>query len=390
MRVLFTCAAEHGHFNPHLPLARALRDAGHAVGFAMPESFRARVGHAGFAALPVGMDRAETATEIARRFPEWSTVRGRDLLRFALVNIGARITAPATLPHLVAATREWGADLLVHGPGMFAGPIAASLAGIPSVNQSWGPLLPLGELRPATDAVAELWRQNGLEAPPLGGLLDRPYLDVCPPLLQSADIEELPIRQLMRPLAAVPVGTEGLPDRMAAMPHPQTIYVTLGTFFNHLTKHFLAILDALADEPVNVVVTVGYDQDPAVLGPQPDHVMVERYIPLSLLLPHCDAMVTHGGSGSVLAALSYGVPMLVVPLGADQFHNAERCVASGAGRSLASENMRPEAIRGEVAQLLERPDCRRAARRVEEEIASMPAPDEIVPMLERLVFGGAE
>lgn len=390
MRVLFACAAEYGHLHPHLPLARALRDAGHEVGFAIPQPFCARVEQAGFVALPVGMGRAETAPEIARRFPEWRTIGGRDLLRFALVNIGAHISAPTTLPGLVEAIHGFGAELLVHGPGVFAGPLAAELADIPSVNQSWGPLLPMHELRLATDAVGELWRRNGLDPPSMGGLLDRLYLDVCPPSLQSAEVETLPMRQLLRPVAADPVGSEGVPDWFATLAPRPTVYVTLGTFFNYLTKHFLAILEALADEPLNVIVTVGYDQDPAVLGAQPDHVRVERYIPLSLLLPHCDAMVTHGGSGSVLAALSHGVPMLVVPLGADQFHNAERCVASGAGRSLAAEDLGPEAIRSEVAQLLERPECRRAAGRVQEEIATMPSADEVVAVLEGLVSGRPE
>ena len=47
-----------------------------------------------------------------------------------------------------------------------------------------------------------------------------------------------------------------------------------------------------------------------------------------------DAVVTHGGAGTTLGALAFGVPLLVLPQGADQYANAERVVAAGAGRQL--------------------------------------------------------
>ncbi|MEO8572101.1 MAG: nucleotide disphospho-sugar-binding domain-containing protein [Chloroflexota bacterium] len=57
-------------------------------------------------------------------------------------------------------------------------------------------------------------------------------------------------------------------------------------------------------------MTVGTKGDPALLGPQPDNVHVERYIPQSQLLPHCDLLVAHAGSGALLGALNAGVPIL--------------------------------------------------------------------------------
>jgi UDP:flavonoid glycosyltransferase YjiC (YdhE family) len=61
-------------------------------------------------------------------------------------------------------------------------------------------------------------------------------------------------------------------------------------------------------------------------------VHIERYIPQSLLLPHCDLMVMHGGSNSLLAALDSGLPLVVVPLIADQFFNAHIVQAMQLGR----------------------------------------------------------
>jgi UDP:flavonoid glycosyltransferase YjiC (YdhE family) len=50
-------------------------------------------------------------------------------------------------------------------------------------------------------------------------------------------------------------------------------------------------------------------------------------VPQTLLLPYCDLVVTHGGFNTVQSALSQGLPMIIVPLSADQPFNAE--AASG-------------------------------------------------------------
>jgi UDP:flavonoid glycosyltransferase YjiC (YdhE family) len=52
---------------------------------------------------------------------------------------------------------------------------------------------------------------------------------------------------------------------------------------------------------VNLLLTVGRNQDPAAFGPQPGHVRIERYVPQSLVFPSCDLVVTHGGDDTVMA-----------------------------------------------------------------------------------------
>ena len=131
-------------------------------------------------------------------------------------------------------------------------------------------------------------------------------------------------------------------------------------------------------------MTVGPDRDPAELGPQHGNVHIESYLPQSLLFPRCDVVVCHGGSGTVLAALAHGLPLLVLPQGANQFWNAERCVALGAGLSLGPDDLAPQAISGAVQALVRDGAYRLRVRQLRTEIEHMPAPAEIVPVLERL------
>jgi hypothetical protein len=97
--------------------------------------------------------------------------------------------------------------------------------------------------------------------------------------------------------------------------------------------------DALGQLPVRGLVTTGPAVDPAVIS-APDNVTVTRWVRHADVLPHCSAVITHGGHGTVMKALIAGVPLIVVPLGRDQPDNAGRVVmpvrASGCARTQLS------------------------------------------------------
>ncbi|HSH81126.1 MAG TPA: nucleotide disphospho-sugar-binding domain-containing protein, partial [Herpetosiphonaceae bacterium] len=118
--------------------------------------------------------------------------------------------------------------------------------------------------------------------------------------------------------------------------------------------------------------------------PQPANVHIARYIPQSSLLPHCSLVVSHGGSGSVIGALAHGLPMVLIPMGADQPLNAARCADLGVARVLDAVTATPEAAREAAAAVLADPAYRRAAERLRDEIAVLPGPEHAVALLERL------
>jgi MGT family glycosyltransferase len=218
---------------------------------------------------------------------------------------------------------------------------------------------------------------------PYGGLFRYLYLDVCPPSLQSPEIGEIEVAHRVQNVAIEPAGDERLPDWVGDLPPLPTLYVSLGTIFNQNLDVFRSILAGLRHLRVNVIVTIGSDNDPAALGPQPAHIRVERFISQSLLLPHCDAVVNQGGT-AILPILAHGLPILVLPQGANQFHNADACVAAGVGRRLLPGEVTPEAVGREVQALLDQPAYGENARRIAREIEAMPGPDVGVRLLERL------
>ena len=104
-----------------------------------------------------------------------------------------------------------------------------------------------------------------------------------------------------------------------------------------------------------MVITVGREIDPAELGPTPPHIRVERFVPQQFLLPRCNVVACHAGSGSVLGALAFGVPMLLLPMGADQPANADRCADLGVATMLDPLTVSPEQAAEAVRTLLTEP-----------------------------------
>jgi UDP:flavonoid glycosyltransferase YjiC (YdhE family) len=75
------------------------------------------------------------------------------------------------------------------------------------------------------------------------------------------------------------VSGEELPAWVNHLPDRPTVCATLGSVFNRMPEIFRAIIEGLSEEPLNLILTVGHNQDPAEFGPQPANVHIERYIP---------------------------------------------------------------------------------------------------------------
>jgi MGT family glycosyltransferase len=177
------------------------------------------------------------------------------------------------------------------------------------------------------------------------------------------------------------------------------VYVTFGTVAPSVgvwPALFRAVLDGLADLAVRVLVTAGAPVDVADLGPLPPGVAVTDCVPQDAVLRHTDVMVAHGGFGTVLGGLRAGVPMVLAPLFADQFYNAERITELGAGVAVpTSYDPRvippdlPDAVGAAVRRALDDPAPRTASQRLAEAMASHPPVASLVPTLKAIAGGGA-
>jgi len=385
MRVLITTPAGLGHIHPMVPLARALAVRGHEIRWALPELAAPQVARLSLEVIPIPGRELITPQETLRRFPQLAELPLRERPEALFGKLFGALATPPMLEGLEPVAREWRPDLVVADAAEFAGHIVAATLGIPSVTKGFGALLPEGRVAKAADEVAAMWADRGLEPRPYGGAYDSLYIDIYPPEMQVETGAHVPRRQLMRPVTDDGAAAEG-----SALPLPETrpdaplVYVTMGTVFNDPDPLRRAV-EGIRELPVRVLATVGPAAEPTVLGDQPQHVRVERYVPQTALLPHCDVVVSHAGSGTILGALALGLPQVCLPQGADQFLNADAVAAAGAGLSIAPVDATPAAVGSAVATVLSQPEYGKAAQRVAASIGTMPEPTAVASVLEALV-----
>ena len=122
----------------------------------------------------------------------------------------------------------------------------------------------------------------------------------------------------------------------------------------------------------------------AAVPDPPGHVLVVPRVPMLDLLPHLDAVVSHGGLNTVCEALAHGVPLIVAPIKGDQPINADQVVAAGAGIRVRFGRARPSQLGGALVAVLDDPGYRAAARRVRDSFAAAGGAPAAADHLERL------
>ncbi|HLL78837.1 MAG TPA: nucleotide disphospho-sugar-binding domain-containing protein [Ktedonobacteraceae bacterium] len=389
MRVLITSVSAYGHFQPMIPLAKALAEAGHEVAIATGSDLRSRAEAAGFQVFDAGLDFEAAYERLAARYPdrEYNRLEPDEILGWYLPHLFGEIVAPAMLSDLEPLVRSWRPHVILHDMGEFAGPIAATSAGIPSVCQMLGIHYDDRTLDSIAAAVAPLWKERGLGPDPAAGLYRHLCLDIMPTGLQPYESGRFrDVTRPLRPTAMPPLPGEQLPTWIEQRRDVPLIHMTLGTNVGTNTDMavFRSGIDGLGDLEVEVLITSGRGKAPSSFGSLPANVHVEQYVPHSLLLPLCSALIYHGGAGTTFSALAQGLPLLVLPQGADQYIIGDLVQASGAGLCLTPRHVNAATIRQSVLALLYEPGFRANARRLQCEIAAMPGPDEAVRLIEEV------
>lgn len=375
MRVLFTTHPGAGHFHPLVPLAQALRDGGHEVAFASDRAFVPTIAAAGFRAFPAGVEWPTDGSfrEAPPGVPRWALF---------IVNYAREMARD-----VLDIAHRWQPDLVVREGSEYGGCVAAERLGLPHASVPTGAWNADYQLRlEALDQLNALRTDFGLPPEPEEAMLFR-YLNLAfmPPRYHDPARPLAPTTHFLRPVAFDRSSGEALPPWVTGLTDLPTVYATLGTVFNFRTELFGAILDGLQDEPINLILTVGRNQDPDRFGPRPSNVHVERYLPQSLLFPHCDLVVAHAGFGTVMGALGHGLPLVALDVGADHPVHAGRCAALGVGRAISRDDITPEAVREATREVLSHPRYRRNAGRLRDEMAELPGVNHAVDLVERLV-----
>ena len=378
MKALVHVVGADGHFLPMVPLARGLEDAGHDVVFAIDRAYADAVRARGFRALPLDPPRNMSGDDV---IAESVARAGLERLRYQIEGFldGAVVNAR----RIVELAGQERPDVLIRESSGWGAWLAGELLDVPVAMFDYSPARvgffreTVGDLFDAARHAVDLAPDPSLES------LDQwlTLIGAPPGWFPPACFRETS-HLLQPPEDTVDEGS--LPAWFETLPERATVYATLGTVFNTTPGVFEVVLEAVAALDANVVVTVGRNVDPTGFD-VPEHVHVEQFIPQALVLPRCDAVVAHGGYGSLMGALRRGIPVVTVPLAAgDNEINARRVERLGAGIAIGEDARSPESIRDGVNAVLSWPSYRESAQRIAASFEELPPFLHAVTLLERL------
>jgi MGT family glycosyltransferase len=362
--VAFLNIAMHGRVNPTLPVVAELVRRGHTVTYHTSPAFRDEIAAAGAAVhLYPGGDQPLPDPPVP-----------------VTLLAGLARTAVRVLPAVLADLRRVRPDLIVHDAACLWGAVAARELGVPAASsfttfafnrqvpsptRGSGGLLASAMLRPGSlrSYLRSRWElsrrydMRGLPPVDLGNIRQPLNLVYTSRAFQvDAQDADRSYRFVGPSIGARPADPSFPLDRL----RDPVLYASLGTVFGADPRLLSRFATALAPLGGTVVVATG-QTDPAALGPLPANVLARRRVPQPQVLARASLFLTHGGMNSANESLYTGVPMLVVPQGADQPLVARRVVELGAGLSMRAEDAGVTVVRSLARRLLDDPRFRAGA-----------------------------
>lgn len=384
MRILFSANPLVGHLVPMMPLADAGRAAGHETALLTSGDLASLV--APVRVLQAGPSIEEMVDETLRRtgsHPPQPVPETMELfagVRVELSFVEARVSVELcaglrvelSFDEALRQVRAFGPDLVVCEEYDFVGPMVAAALGVPWVAHAIMGPLPEPFWQAMQERVAREYRSRSLTVTPRIALVD-PYPDSLRSPTELPPADRITIR---------PAVNEHAPRQHAEpslQPEHPCALVTLGTAVNDRVA-LSALASSVAAAGFTAIVTAQREDLSADVDQ--DRVRPVGFVPLAKLLPQVDLVVTAGGSGTVLASLSRGLPMVIRPFFGDQPWNAARLAYRGA--AIVIDDVAEAGIA--ARRIAENPAYSEVAKSLAAELASLNSPDTV---LRRLIVGAA-
>nr|ABO28817.1 glycosyltransferase [Streptomyces sp. FU107] len=389
MRILIIPSPVVTHLMPLVPLAWALRAAGHELLVVGQPDVMGVARQAGLNAVSFGdrfgMEDVFHSMLVPGKRPIelWGRLDPAHLEHFPPV---WKDHSDRVLTSYLEFARAYRPDLIVADPMEFNSLAVGGLLGVPVLHHRFGVDAVSEPVRAAARiALRDSCRALGLDELPDPGI----QLDPCPPDLQTAPGSSRLSPSATCPSTAVarcPPGSvrSGRRPRGSGVSWSPWGTRTLALNGVPFMRGLLRAFEGLRDVEAIATIPEAFRDE---IGAVPGNVRMTDPVPLHLLVETCDAVVHHGGSGTVLTTVHAGLPHLVLPQMADQFGHADQLVATGAGIMIddAAGQNDPVCLRGALEELLWDPGYAKGAGELREAMREMPAPSEVVAGLRRLL-----
>jgi MGT family glycosyltransferase len=387
-----------GHYYPLTALGRRLQARGHEVVYFQVADLELPIRAAGLEFRQIGREDFPPGS-LRARDEEVSKLKGLAALRCGLRGIERKATM--LFRDAPAAIRDEGIDALIVDQIEMAGGTVAEYLGLPFVSAAaalpvnldtsvppctmpWSHRAGVGaRLRNWAGNAAFEWIFSGVR-----GTINRQRRAWGLPAVQGLNgtfsglaqvaqlpaVLELPGRRLAPGFHHTGPWTDAAGREPVDFPWERVdpsrrlVYASMGTLQNGILETFRMMAEACVGLDMQLVISLGGGQDPALLGDLPGDPIVVGYAPQLDLIRRSALTISHGGLNTALESVAEGVPMVVLPVAYDQPGVGTRVEWSGVGRSIPVRQLTVDRLRDAVRIVLGDPAYRKRAGRLQSSI----------------------
>ncbi|EKN71733.1 macrolide glycosyltransferase [Neobacillus bataviensis LMG 21833] len=370
-RVLFINAGSEGHINPTIGVVEELISRGEEVVYFTIEDFRERIEKTG----------AIVRTLDGQQFIKAFISGGRNNL-LERIN-GLLFTADIVIPSVLGQIEGEHFDYIIHDSMFGCGRILAQILKLPAINsctsfaqteaQFDNMFEQLSKKIPA-ETFSEFQRLTARIEEKYGIKILSPYEVFCNP----APLTIVYTTREFQPFGEAfdhtykfigpSISTRFIQENfdLTAIKGKGPIYISLGTVFNQAIDFYKLCFKAFGNTDHTVVMSIGEKARASDLGEIPKNFIVKNYVPQTEVLKYTKLFITHGGMNSTHEGLYYGVPLIVIPQGADQPIIAGQVAKIGAGMQLQMQGLTANQLREAADHVLNNPSFQKAVSNIRE------------------------
>lgn len=385
MKIVFFCIPAHGHTNPTLGVVKELIENNHEVYYYSYEIMREKIESTGAKFVPC--DQYDTQTELTNEDKEKiakDLVFSTNLIVDLTLNLddailkdmqelkpdvivsdsmafwGKLIAKKLNIPFISSTTtfafNKYSAKVMrSDGPSLFQ-----MLKSIPKINKSLKRLREKGyEVKSIFDIIAN---SNDTSTIVYTSKLFQPFAET---FSDNYDFVGPIMRDIILPMKKVDI---------------PTIYISLGTVNNNYKDFYKNCFEALKDEKIRVIMSVGEDIDMNEICNIPNNFIVEKFVDQIAVLQVADVFITHCGMNSVNEALYFGIPLILFPQTTEQYGVANRVKELKAGIFLENSNI--ENIRNIVKEVLNDKNIKENALKISDSLKNCGGAKEATKFIE--------